>query len=191
MNYFTFLLLYRPRMNSFKWGKISSFGKYPTPLPGGGCDTRSIFKQSRIVLNSEIFFSKSSCLTKAKEPNLHNYLPIVEGRRKGFMLLQRALVQSETQTASSRIRTWAADSISYSNNCNTKCISLDLASVEHPVTNKFTIQFQWVYKASFLAIASQLDALINDHNCMSTLTQFEGRWCPHSIMVKVQDCSLK
>ena len=60
---------------------------YPTHLQLTRCNTRSIFKQSKAGLNSEFFFPQTGCLTKAKEPNLPYYLPIVGGRKDGFMPL--------------------------------------------------------------------------------------------------------
>ena len=53
-----------------------SYACYPTPPPQTGCNTRSIFKQSASDLNSDFPFSQTGCLTKAKESNLPNYLPI-------------------------------------------------------------------------------------------------------------------
>ena len=43
---------------------------YPTRTPKSALDTRSINKWSKSGLNSEFFFSKTGCLTKAKEPSL-------------------------------------------------------------------------------------------------------------------------
>ena len=42
----------------------------PTLFSWARCDTRSIFKQSLISLNSEFSLSFTSCLTKVKEPSL-------------------------------------------------------------------------------------------------------------------------
>ena len=55
------------------------------PSARAGYDTRSIFKRSLAGLNSEFSFSLTSCLTKAEEPSLPNYLPIAEGRIIGFI----------------------------------------------------------------------------------------------------------
>ena len=38
------------------------------PTPRAGCDTRSVFKQIKPGLNSEISFSQISFLNKAKNP---------------------------------------------------------------------------------------------------------------------------
>ena len=40
-------------------------------MPRAWCDIRSIFKRSTAGLISEFFFSKTGCLTKAKESILH------------------------------------------------------------------------------------------------------------------------
>ena len=47
--------------------------------------TRSIFKRSWTGLNLEFSFSKTSCLSKAKEPSLPYYLPIAGERIIGFI----------------------------------------------------------------------------------------------------------
>ena len=72
-------------------------------LRSGRYDTRSIFKQSLTGLNSEFFFSETSCLTKAEEPTLPYYLPIAGGRIIGFIPFPRVLVLCEMQLAWSRI----------------------------------------------------------------------------------------
>ena len=36
-------------------------------------------------MNSEFFFSQTSCLTKAKEPSLPSYLPLAGERTDGFI----------------------------------------------------------------------------------------------------------
>ena len=72
---------------------------------------RIIFKQTTFSLNSEFSFSYTGYFIKGREHNLPSYLPIVRGRGEP---LDRCFSngQSETQTASSRIWTHAADSIS-------------------------------------------------------------------------------
>ena len=63
-----------------------SFGEYRVlhiftdPSALAGYDTRSIFKRSLTGLNSEFSFSCTSCLTKAEEHSLPNYLPIAGER---------------------------------------------------------------------------------------------------------------
>ena len=47
---------------------------YSIPPSWPGCDTRSIFKQSKASLISELFFSYIGCLIKAKEFSLLYYL---------------------------------------------------------------------------------------------------------------------
>ena len=41
------------------------------------CDTRPIFKRSLIALNTELSFSWTCCLTKAKENSLSYYIYII------------------------------------------------------------------------------------------------------------------
>ena len=74
------------------------------------------FKRSLTGFNSEFSFSLTSCLTKAEEPSLSNYLPIAGGRIIGFIPFPRALVQCEMQSVSSRFWTRVAVSISYDDN---------------------------------------------------------------------------
>ena len=71
---------------------------FTNPSARAGYDTRSIFKRSLTDLNSEFSFSLTSCLTKAEEPSLPNYLPIA-----GFIPFPRVLVLGEMQSVSSRI----------------------------------------------------------------------------------------
>ena len=61
------------------------------PLPPAGYDTRSIFKHSKVIFS----FSKTGCLTKAKEPSLPYYLPIAGARTDGFIPFPKALGQTE------------------------------------------------------------------------------------------------
>ena len=84
------------------------------PSARAGHDTRSIFKQSLTGLNSDFFFLETSCLTKAEEPSLSYYLLIGGGRIFGF--IPRVLVLCEIQSASSRIGTRVAMSISHDDN---------------------------------------------------------------------------
>ena len=86
------------------------------PSPRAGYDTRSIFKQSLTDLNSEFFFSKTSCLTKAEEISLPYYLPIAGGRMIRFIPFPRVLVLCEMQSVLSRIWTRVTVSISYNDN---------------------------------------------------------------------------
>ena len=76
--------------------------------PLSGCNSRSIFKWITTGLNSVFFIF----LTRDREPSLHYYLPIVGVRRDWFLPFSRALVQSKTQTALSRIWTLVINSIS-------------------------------------------------------------------------------
>ena len=89
---------------------------FTNPSARAGYDTRSIFKWSLTGLNSEFYFSKTSCLTKAEEPSLPFYLLIAGGGIIGFIPFPRVLVLCEMQSVSSRIWTCIAVSISYDNN---------------------------------------------------------------------------
>ena len=90
---------------------------YPTP-PLGQDMTQGqfFFKRSLTGLNSEFYFSLTSCLTKAEEPRLPYYLPIGGGRIIGFIPFPRVLVRYEMQSVSSRIWTRVAVSISCDGN---------------------------------------------------------------------------
>ena len=88
---------------------------YPTP-PLGQDMTQGQFKRSLTGLNSEFSFSLTSCLTKAKEPNLSYYLPIAGGRIIGFIPFPRVLVLCEMQSVSFRIWTRIVVSNSYDDN---------------------------------------------------------------------------
>ena len=88
----------------------------PNPSALAGYDTRSVLKRSLTGLNSEFSFSLTSCLTKAEEPSLPYYLPIVGGRIIGFIPFPRVLVLCEMISVSSRIWTRVAVSISYDDN---------------------------------------------------------------------------
>ena len=109
------------------------FGKsFPCTLSSGICclclpntlchkqdmyDSRSVFNQSKAILNSEFSFFWTGCLTKAKESSLPCYFLIASGRvTDEFMPLPKAFVQSETKTTLYWIRTWVPDSISYDSN---------------------------------------------------------------------------
>ena len=67
--------------------------------PWVGCDTRSIFKRSRVGLNLEFSFFLTSWLTKIKKHRLSDYLLIFGVRRDRFMPFLMTLVRSETQKA--------------------------------------------------------------------------------------------
>ena len=82
---------------------------FTKPSARAGYDTRSIFKLSLPCLNSEISFSKTTCLTKAEELSLPYYLPIAGGGIIGFIPFPGVLVLCEMQSVSSRIWTRVAD----------------------------------------------------------------------------------
>ena len=66
-------------------------------------------------LNSEFFFSSTSCHTNVKELSLFYHLSIAEGRTVGFITFSRIIILCEMQTLS-RIWTLVILSISYNNN---------------------------------------------------------------------------
>ena len=89
---------------------------FTNPSARAGYDAKLICKRSTTGLNSEFSFSKTSCLTKAEEPSLPYYLPIVGGRMIGFIPFPRVLAPCEMRSVSSRIWTRVAVSISYDDN---------------------------------------------------------------------------
>ena len=113
--YLTYCFRPFPRVLVRKWMYVfTNFSAW------AGCDTRSVFKRSLTGLNSEFFFSLTDCQTKAKELSLCHYLLIAGGRIVGFISFLRVLVVCEIQSASSRIWTCVAMSISYDDNHGTK-----------------------------------------------------------------------
>ena len=96
--------------------QVTKITIFTNPSARAGYDTRSIFKRSLAVLNSEFSFSYTSCLTKAEEPSLPYYLPIAGGRIIGFIPFPRVLVLCEIQLISSRTWTRIDVSISYDDN---------------------------------------------------------------------------
>ena len=96
----------------------------PTPPLGQDMTQGQFFKWSLTGLNSEFSFSWTSCLTKAEEPSLSNYLPIAGGRIIGFIPFLRVLVLCEMQSVSSKIWTRVAVSISYDDNHYTTSTSI-------------------------------------------------------------------
>ena len=86
-----------------------------TPPLGQDMTQGQFFKRSLTGLNSEFSFSKTSCLTKTEEPRLPYYLPTAGGGIIGFIPFPRVLVLCEMQSASSRIWTCVAVSISCNN----------------------------------------------------------------------------
>ena len=82
---------------------LISLSYLANPSDRVGYDTRSIFMRGLTGLNSEFSFSSTSCLTKAEEPSLPFYLPIVGGRIIGFIPFLRVLVLCEMQSVSSGI----------------------------------------------------------------------------------------
>ena len=115
----------------FQWWITRECLSYlPNPSARAGYDTRSIFKRCLTGLNSEFSFYKTSCLTKAEEPNLSYYLPIAGGRIIGFIPFPRVLVLCEMQSVSSRIWTRIVEFNSYDDNHYTyKCTESDVPVV--------------------------------------------------------------
>ena len=76
-----------------------------------------------------IQFSKASYFTKAKKNKKKPQCILLfsyswwRAKRDGFIPFLRALAWTEIQTASSKIWTWVAESISYNDKSNTKCFS--------------------------------------------------------------------
>ena len=76
--------------------------------------SRSILSRFKSTgLNSEFSFSKSGYYTKAKEPRLPHYLPLVGRRIVKFIPFPRVSVLCQTEIASFRIRTRVTVSISF------------------------------------------------------------------------------
>ena len=72
----------------------------------------------------QFFFSKTGCLAKPKEPSLPYYLHIAGGGIIGFYFFPRVFVLCEMQSASSRIWTLIAVSISYDDNITSRTPSV-------------------------------------------------------------------
>ena len=107
-------LIFHPGFVFLFWApRISIF---TNPSARAEYDTKSISKRSLTGLNSEFSFSQTSCLTKAEEYSLSNYLSIAGGRIIGFIPFPRVLVLFEMQLAWSRIWTHVVVSISYNDN---------------------------------------------------------------------------
>ena len=112
---------------------ISAISIFTNPSARAGYDTRSVFKRSLTGLNSEYSFSYTSCLTKAEEPSLPYYLPIAGGRIIGFIPFSRVLELCEMQSASTRIWTRIAMSISYDDNHYTTDTFISVISIERQI----------------------------------------------------------
>ena len=70
-----------------------------------GCDTRPIFQQSSIGLNSEFSFSQTGYHTMVKGISLPYRLPVAVRRIIWFIPFPKILLLSEKKTTSSRIWT--------------------------------------------------------------------------------------
>ena len=73
----------------------------------------SFFQGIQLVWIQSFPALRQVALPKLKSPVCLTILPIIRGRRYGSMSFPRALVQSETQTAFSRIWIWLVRSTSY------------------------------------------------------------------------------
>ena len=102
------------KVKNLLWKKVDDITNLPTS-PLGQDMTQGPFL-SLTGLNSEFSFSQASCLIKAEEPSLSNYLPIAGGRIIGFISFPRVLVLCEMQTVSSKIWTRVALSIFFDDN---------------------------------------------------------------------------
>ena len=71
------------------------------------------------MFDFRVFFLLDWLLNRGKRDSLSYYLPIAEGRIIGFIPFPRVLVLCEMQSASCRIWTRVAVSISYDDNYNT------------------------------------------------------------------------
>ena len=85
------------------------------------CHNLSFLNQGTAGLNSDLSFSKTGCITKAKELSLPYYL-LMTGREKIDIL--RIFTWSEMSADSSRIWTQLIDSISYDDNRYSKWASI-------------------------------------------------------------------
>ena len=70
---------------SVKGQYITTWSYLPTPPFGQDMTQGQIFKRSLTGLNSQFFFSSTSCLTKAEEPSLSYYLPIAVGGENNWI----------------------------------------------------------------------------------------------------------
>ena len=130
-------------MSSYPFQRVFLF---TNPSARAGYDTRSIFKQSLTGLNSEFSFL-TSCLTKAEELSLPNYLPIAGGRIIEFIPFPRVLALCEMLSVSSRIWTRVAGSISYDDNHYTTGTSYKLfpKSISPKVNVIARVEFRLAY----------------------------------------------
>ena len=127
---------------------------YIASSPLARCDTKSFFYWSKAGLNSEFSISWTYWRSKAKEPNLSNYLFIFGevGGANGF----RAFAQSERQIDTSKIWTLAIVSIPQSINVmppTFTMLPMWIPSPSHTLT-KFELiskeQARYVLRETFL-----------------------------------------
>ena len=87
-----------------------SWSYLPNPSARVGYDTWSVFKRSLTSLNTEFFFSKTSCVPKAEEPSLSFYWPIAGEKNNWIHTFPKGI--------SAMLRTWTrvGVSISYDDN---------------------------------------------------------------------------
>ena len=122
--YWYFIIFTQPLRSGRIWHPSLSFSFSFSLSLSLSLSPRPILKQSLTGLISEFSFSLTSCLIKAEETSLPNYLPIAGGRIIGFIPFPRVLVLCEMQSVSSRIWTRVAVSISYGDNHYTTTISI-------------------------------------------------------------------
>ena len=104
-----------------------------------------------------IFLLLDWYLTKAKEFNLPYYLPIAGERIIGFIPFPRVLALCEMQSASSRIWTRAAVSISHDNNHSTTSHLQRSTSVVEVVVHFQMVPVFWVIGPRLKARISNTD----------------------------------
>ena len=136
---------------------------FTNPSAWAGYDTSSVFKRSLTGLNSEFSFSETSCLTKAEEPSLSNYLPIAGGRIIGFIPFPRVLVLCEMQSVLARIWTHVAMSIFYNDNHYTTGTYIVTSSLWYPweLVNETSI-INW-FPSTFCPILGHLQGSTHTH----------------------------
>ena len=121
----------------------------PTPPLGQDMTQDQFFKRNLTGFNSEISFSKTSCLTKAEEPSLSYYLAVAGGRIIGFIPFPNVLVICEMESASSRIWTRATVSISYDDNhYTTGTTSVLISGSSHGSCGHYEL----IYADTFLSV---------------------------------------
>ena len=93
-------------------------------------------------VNGVIWSFPSVCHTKAKEPSLPNYLPIVRGRKVVFKPFPRMLALCEMPAALSRNQIWGTVFISYDDNTtSTSSMPVYKLTASCTITVQYCIQY--------------------------------------------------